>query len=106
MDHTEATRELMTERYLLGELSPAQKDAFEEHFFSCGECAEAVAQGAYFVDNARAALAEQRPAAVPPAVIASQSRWLQTCSACTPTSPPLPTLFAMYARSRRKARPA
>ena len=35
MDHSEAVQLMATERYLLGELSPDQREAFEEHFFEC-----------------------------------------------------------------------
>jgi Putative zinc-finger len=54
MDHTEAIQGRFTERYLLGELTPAQRDQFEEHFFDCAICAEDVQAGAVFVDSARA----------------------------------------------------
>src|SRR3954453_12010066 len=40
MDHTQALRTLAIERYLLGEMPDEERDAFEEHFFSCAECAE------------------------------------------------------------------
>jgi hypothetical protein len=56
MDHTEAIRSKATERYLLGELTGELREQYEEHFFSCPECAQDVATGAVFVDNARDAL--------------------------------------------------
>jgi hypothetical protein len=59
MDHTEAIDGRFTERYLLGELTPAQRDQFEEHFFDCASCADDVQTGAVFVDNARTLLREQ-----------------------------------------------
>jgi hypothetical protein len=58
MDHTQAIDGKFTERYLLGELTPAQRDQFEEHFFDCAICADDVQFGAVFVDNARALLRE------------------------------------------------
>jgi Putative zinc-finger len=39
MDHNEALRSEACEKYLLGELPPAQREAYEEHYFSCPECA-------------------------------------------------------------------
>ena len=49
MDHETAVREMMAERYLLRELSPTERDAFEEHFFACKECAEDVRAGSTFI---------------------------------------------------------
>jgi hypothetical protein len=40
MTHHDAVRTLATERYLLEEMSDIERDAFEEHFFSCAECAD------------------------------------------------------------------
>ncbi|HKE19964.1 MAG TPA: hypothetical protein VKB80_34055 [Kofleriaceae bacterium] len=42
MDHQEAISLGATERYALGTLDDAQREAFEEHFFGCLECAEDV----------------------------------------------------------------
>ena len=56
-------------RYLLGELSTSDQEAFEEHFFTCRECAEELEAGAIFTENARAVFNEQsrRPTATSPA---------------------------------------
>lgn len=59
MDHEYATEHHSVEQYLLGELSERDRDEFEEHYFSCTECAEAVRTGAYFADNARFASKEK-----------------------------------------------
>jgi hypothetical protein len=40
IDHRHAVETLALERYLLGEMADQERDAFEEHFFSCAECAE------------------------------------------------------------------
>ena len=39
MDHASALKTQACEKYLLGELSPDLRDAFEEHYFGCAECA-------------------------------------------------------------------
>jgi len=39
MDHHLAVKSQACEKYLLGELSPDFRDAYEEHYFSCAECA-------------------------------------------------------------------
>jgi hypothetical protein len=46
MEHAEATETMAAERYLLGEMTPEDRDAFEDHFFGCGACAADVRDGA------------------------------------------------------------
>jgi anti-sigma factor RsiW len=41
------------ERYLLGELSPAEAEEFELHFFTCSECTSAVENGQEFMRAVR-----------------------------------------------------
>jgi hypothetical protein len=53
MDHSEAIRIKAAEQYLLGELTGDAREQYEEHFFSCQECAMEVRAGAAFLDNAR-----------------------------------------------------
>ncbi len=67
MTHSEATERMATERYLLDELSPEQRDAFEEHMFECQECAMDVRAGSMFLSEAKIQLPEIASAAVPPA---------------------------------------
>lgn len=38
MDHSQATELTAVEKYLLDELTPRERDDFEEHFFDCQEC--------------------------------------------------------------------
>ena len=73
MDHAEATRRLAVEQYLLGELSEAEREAFEEHFFACEECAEALDTSAALTANAKAVFREQ--AAFRRAEQAETPRW-------------------------------
>ncbi len=54
MEHSEATETMAVARYLLGEMSDDEKNAFEEHFFGCGLCAEEVKDGAAMIDTLRA----------------------------------------------------
>lgn len=61
MEHDDAIRLHSAERYVSGELSPEERDVFEEHFFDCPECAEEVRWGQIFAANARA-IARERPA--------------------------------------------
>jgi hypothetical protein len=61
MDHLEATSAGATERYLLGTLDRSEREAFEEHFFDCLECAEDVRAAAALLAGARS-LPEVLPA--------------------------------------------
>ena len=56
MNHTEAVEQLAVERYLLDELAPDARKAFEEHIFDCQECALDLRAGALFVEEAKAQL--------------------------------------------------
>jgi anti-sigma factor RsiW len=58
MNHEEAIQEMATERYLLDELYPELRDAFEEHMFECPECALDVRAGNVFMSEAKAQLPE------------------------------------------------
>jgi hypothetical protein len=66
MTHSEAVETMATERYLLDELTPELRDAFEEHFFECQECAMDVRAGSLFLDEARAQLPQLVADAVAP----------------------------------------
>lgn len=60
MDHDEAKDLEAVEKYLLGQLSPAEREEFEEHYFACHDCSEDLRAAAIFEDNARA-LFEDEP---------------------------------------------
>jgi anti-sigma factor RsiW len=64
MDHKTAERTMAVEKYLLEEFSPEEKDDFEEHFFSCEECARELKMGAAFMAHAKESL-KTAPAAMP-----------------------------------------
>jgi hypothetical protein len=100
---------MMTERYLLHELNPAEQDAFEEHFFECEECGEDVRVGSTFVTYSQSELSE-----VPQTAGAASGRkgagergwgWLRPAF----TAPALAVLLAVIAyqnviHSRTRAR--
>jgi hypothetical protein len=56
MEHTEAVKKMAAERYLLGELTSDELDAFEEHLFDCPECVLDLRAGEAFVKEAKAQL--------------------------------------------------
>src|SRR5579862_2145861 len=57
MDHSEASRLMASEKYLLDELSPTEMEQFEEHLFSCHDCAMDVRAGAVFLEQGKVELA-------------------------------------------------
>jgi hypothetical protein len=77
MEHTEAVQLKAAERYLLGELSSEVREQFEEHFFSCAECAREVGVGATFIDAAREVLSSDEVTARAPRTARREARgWL------------------------------
>jgi hypothetical protein len=65
MNHDDAMEMMAAERYILGELEPAERDAFEEHYFECSVCADDVRDSAKFAAGVRTsdAWVKQRTAA-------------------------------------------
>lgn len=53
MTHDDALRDMMTERYVLGELENGTRDAYEEHLFSCELCAADATAAQMFADGVR-----------------------------------------------------
>lgn len=53
MDHSEVVNGYAVEKYLLGELGPEEREAFEEHYFGCEECAVDLRAAAVFIAQAR-----------------------------------------------------
>lgn len=78
MDHETAVQLKATERYFLGDLTGADREGFEEHFFMCPECAEDVRALTVFSANAKAVFREEAaPASVPAgAFLFSRALWL------------------------------
>ena len=76
MDHAEAERQMLSERYLLDELTPEVREEYEEHFFSCQQCALALEAGAAFLDHSRAILCSPvKSEVLQPARHGSQKFW-------------------------------
>ena len=53
INHDDAVKDLMAERYLLGELNASERDSYEEHLFSCDACFEQVKAGTELVGQLR-----------------------------------------------------
>src|ERR1700741_1986103 len=61
MDHVEAVNQYAVEKYLLGELTPEARDAFEEHYFGCEDCAADLPAASTFIAQAKKELASPVP---------------------------------------------
>lgn len=72
MNHIEAKDQMAVERYLLGELTPELREAFEEHYFDCPQCALDLRIGSALVDEVKTlpkeavAVMPARPITPPP----------------------------------------
>jgi hypothetical protein len=58
LDHLKATKRNVADRYVLGELSQAQREEFEEHYFECVDCAEDVRAFLAISSNSRSVLVD------------------------------------------------
>jgi hypothetical protein len=72
MTHEHAVSTMACERYLLEEMSELERHAFEEHFFSCADCAEDVRAA----DLMRAGVREAGRAEPIPFIPRAQRRWV------------------------------
>jgi hypothetical protein len=88
MTHEQALDTMASERYLLDEMTERERHVFEDHYFSCGECAEDVRIGALMKEGATAAFAQApRARATSPGVIARPApfrRWWPQPSVLVP----------------------
>jgi hypothetical protein len=76
MDHIEAVKIMAAERYLLRELSSEEIDAFEDHYFDCSECTQAVLDGTLVLDGGRSLVRQERRRRQPGAL-----RWIPLVAA-------------------------
>ena len=72
MTHTEALGTFAPERYALGEMTEDERERFEEHYFGCPMCADAVRLGTLFIVNLRVVLREGRGTVKPPQFLNAQ----------------------------------
>ena len=63
------------EKYVLGELSPSQREEYEEHYFDCGECAVDVKSIATFADTCREVLRQEAEAARQGIALPARGGW-------------------------------
>ncbi len=58
MDHEAAQHTHAVDRYLQAEMTEAERDEFEDHYFTCVLCADEVRAGFLFKENAKVVLRE------------------------------------------------
>jgi hypothetical protein len=78
MNHGQAVEQLAVERYLLDELAPDARDAFEEHLFDCQECSLDLRAGTLFVNGVKTELPKiaDRSVVTNKAPLPKASSWL------------------------------
>src|SRR5438552_6879095 len=77
MDHNGAIRLQAAVKYVLGELSQAQRDEYEEHYFDCAECAVDIKALATFADTAREVLRQEKANQLEKEALPARGRWLR-----------------------------
>jgi hypothetical protein len=75
MTHQEAIDTLAAERYLLDEMAPDERSAFEEHFFDCDACADDMRSAAAMVKGAKAGFAGVNAAGSKPPATRGTFTW-------------------------------
>jgi hypothetical protein len=63
MEHEQAVRSLAVECYLLGEMTPGEREAFEDHYFECAVCGDDVRSAAHFIGDLKETLEAGRVSA-------------------------------------------
>jgi anti-sigma factor RsiW len=76
MDHDRAAAIKAAERYILDELSPVERDEFEEHYFCCEACAAQLRETAAFADNAAAVMRSRREGSAARMAVPARAAWL------------------------------
>ena len=77
MDHNEALELQAGVKYVLGELSTDQREAYEEHYFDCAECATDLKALATFTDTAREILRQEKASQLAAALAPARPAWLR-----------------------------
>src|SRR5207245_9522305 len=77
MDHNEAIRLQAAVKYVLGELSPVQRDEYEEHYFDCAECAVDIKALATFADTTREVLRQEKASQLANDLVPARGGWLR-----------------------------
>src|SRR3979490_2757155 len=77
MDHDEAIQLQAAVKYVLGELSPVQREEYEEHYFDCAECAIDIKALATFADTTREVLRQEKAGSLAKDPVPLRGGWLR-----------------------------
>lgn len=77
MDHHDAIQLQTAVKYVLGELSPVQREEYEEHYFDCAECAVDIKALATFADTTREVLRQERDNEFAKNLVPARAGWLR-----------------------------
>jgi anti-sigma factor RsiW len=77
MDHADVIARMSAENYLLGQLTPAEGEEFEEHYFTCPECIEDLKSGLALTQKLRAHFRAEPGLVSVPAPRPAVWRWLR-----------------------------
>ena len=77
MDHNEAIQLQAAVKYVLGELSPVQREEYEEHYFDCAECAIDIKALATFADTTREVLRQEKENRLAKNLVPARGGWLR-----------------------------
>src|SRR5207302_1121439 len=77
MDHNQAIQLQAAVKYVLGELSQAQRDEYEEHYFDCAECAVDIQALATFADTTREVLRQEKANQIEKESVPASGGWLR-----------------------------
>lgn len=81
MEHAESIQTNAAERYLLDEMPDGERDAFEDHYFDCTECARDVRDGARMMAAGREVAAEPAATVHPIRPKRSIGQWIPQAAA-------------------------
>jgi hypothetical protein len=99
-EHHAAVESMAAERYVLGEMEPAERDAFEEHFFDCVECSGDVR------DETKIAAGVGAEEALQTAPRAGRFNWWAVAASVLAAGLGYQTLFVVVPQMAERERPA
>ena len=95
MDHQDAVRRGVIEKYLLGEISQPERDEIEMHVFDCRECAEEMRTTAAFLAGAKLEL--RRSQLAQPARTTAKKPWFEVLGRPAVAAPAFALLLLIVA---------
>ena len=89
MNHQQAVDSMAVERYVLNEMTATDRQAFEEHYFNCPECLEAITYASDFLEVGREYVQENAKTQPTPVPVPNPA-WFQRIFSSSWWSSPVP----------------